>query len=286
VIGAEAEELRPPSGPGFTDAISFSFGDVSAARYGLVRLGIADGRLGSVLLVLFAGREPAAVLARGGIELAPGAGWDSLSLAGVRATVDTPHETWRLAFAGEGAWFDLAFAAVGAPAELGGAGTEGYEQLCRVTGTVTAGGASTALDCLGQRGHEWGVTDWGGVELTRTLAVWPDEGGAAIALHAARPAGAEGHDEEGIAAALLGAEAPVPVADPRLSTTYDGEGRQRRAGLELWVDEEEGPPVRAAGEVLCGSTLELGALRLDCAFLRWRVDGRAGVGRYDVLRRA
>ena len=76
----------------------------------------------------------------------------------------------------------------------------------------------------------------------------------------------------------------MPVLDPRLSTTYDAGGRQRHAGLELWVDED-GFPRRAAGEVVCGTTLDLGRLRLDCAFFRWRMDGREGVGRYDVLRR-
>jgi hypothetical protein len=69
-----------------------------------------------------------------------------------------------------------------------------------------------------------------------------------------------------------------------LSTTYDADGRQRHAGAELWVDDD-GPPRRLAGHVLCGTTLDLGRLRLDCAFFRWHMDGREGVGRYDVLRR-
>ena len=43
---------------------------------------------------------------------------------------------------------------------------------------------------------------------------------------------------------------------------------------------------RAAGEVVCGTTLDLGRLRLQCAFFRWRMEGRTGVGRYDVLTRA
>ena len=34
------------------------------------------------------------------------------------------------------------------------------------------------------------------------------------------------------------------IAEPRLSTTYDGDGRQRRAGLELWVADETA--IRAA----------------------------------------
>ena len=76
------------------------------------------------------------------------------------------------------------------------------------------------------------------------------------------------------------------IDDPRLSTTYDGDGHQRRAGLELWVGEEDGYPRRGAGQVLCGSSVELGQLRLDCAFFAFTLDGREGVGRYDVLRRA
>ena len=80
--------------------------------------------------------------------------------------------------------------------------------------------------------------------------------------------------------------APVPIADPRLSTTYDADGRQRRASLELWAGEESPSARRVAGEVLCGTSLDLGRLRLDCAFFGWRMAGREGVGRYDVLRRS
>ncbi len=75
------------------------------------------------------------------------------------------------------------------------------------------------------------------------------------------------------------------VADPRLSTTFDASGRQRRAGLELWMTDD-GPVRRAAGEVICGTTIDLGRLRLDCSFLHWRLEGREGIGRYDILRKA
>jgi hypothetical protein len=37
---------------------------------------------------------------------------------------------------------------------------------------------------------------------------------------------------------------------------------------------------------VCGTSLDLGRLRLDCAFFRWRMDGRTGFGRYDILRPA
>jgi hypothetical protein len=119
-----------------------------------------------------------------------------------------------------------------------------------------------------------------------------------VTLTAVRPATAASHADEAIHAVMLapagegddeddGAAETVAtvVADPRLSTTYDGEGRQRHAGLELYVTEDAAYARRAAGEVACGTTLDLGRLRLDTAFFTWRMEGRSGVGRYDVLRR-
>ena len=52
------------------------------------------------------------------------------------------------------------------------------------------------------------------------------------------------------------------------------------------MGDDDSYPRRVAGEAVCGSTLELGQLRLDCAFFGWRMDGRAATGRYDLLRRA
>ena len=46
------------------------------------------------------------------------------------------------------------------------------------------------------------------------------------------------------------------------------------------------PPPRATGVAVCGSTLDLGDLRLDCVFVRRRMDGRSVMGRHDVLRPA
>jgi hypothetical protein len=111
----------------------------------------------------------------------------------------------------------------------------------------------------------------------------------AVALTAVRPAGKRDHAAEAIAATILerdgdGSALTHAVEDPRLSTTYDHDGRQRHAGLELWVDND-GYPRRAAGELHCGTSLDLGRLRLDCAFFSWRMEGRGGFGRYDVLRR-
>jgi hypothetical protein len=163
----------------------------------------------------------------------------------------------------------------------------GYDQPCRVRGTVRAGGCERAIDALGQRGHAWGDPDWERIELARTVTAWT--GSASAALTAIRPARAEHHAEEATWAALWEPDGPLAVQDARLSTTYDADGHTRRAALELWAaSEADGDewPRRGSGEVLCGSSLDLGALRLDCAFFRWHLEGAAGVGRYDIVRRA
>jgi hypothetical protein len=162
---------------------------------------------------------------------------------------------------------------------------EGYEQLCAVSGTVSHGADTRQVRCLGQRGHLWGAPDWQRIALARTLSAWMGAD-RAVTLAAVRPARARHHDDEEVAAWVIEAGKPLAIADPRLSTTYDGALRQRRAGLELWMTQESGLARRAAGEVLCGTTIELGDVRLDSAFLHWRMEGREGIGRYDVLRRS
>lgn len=295
-VAPEHEAPRPPEGDGFSDAVTFAFGDERAELYGVARLGLAEGTA-SGLVILFHRGEPLAVSAEGGIEVADPGSWDDVSAAGLDTEVVEPLRAWTLHFAGDDASFDLDVRALGAIAELDrshpaakAGGMTGYEQPARVTGAATVGGRRIAVDGLGQRGHSWGAPDWERISIARTLSAWLGDD-LAVSLTAIRPAGQEHHDREAIAATILesaagdGAPAAVAVADPRLSTTYDSGGRQRHAGLELWVDED-GYARRADGDVVCGTSLDLGRLRLDCAFFRWRMDGRTGVGRYDVLRRA
>jgi hypothetical protein len=290
VIGVEYERARPPAGDGFVDAVTVSWGDGRAGLFGLARIGLSSGGA-SALAVLFSGREPVAAVARDGLT-ADGADWDSVRAGGVSMTTGAPLERWSVRFASEDGrhGFELELEAASEPASLDDAvarsgGMEGYEQLCVARGTVLVDGATHEIACLGQRGHTWGAPDWSRIALARSLTVWAD-GGPGVALSAIRPAGAANHSQEAVWAALLGPDEVKPVADPRLSTTYDGDGHQRRAGLELWVTDEDDMPERASGEVLCGSTLELGPLALDLAFFAWHFEGREGVGRYDVLRPA
>lgn len=293
-MGAEATELEAPrrlESPGDTDAVTIAWADAPRGAFGFARLGrglTPDGALSaSALAVLFTDRRPAGALAEGGAPLHADAGWDAVAAGGVRTSVEAPLAAWTVAAAGE---LELALEveATTPPALLEpedaaarAGGMVGYEQLCRVRGTVGA----TRIDALGQRSRTWGNPDWDAIALTRTVGVWLPDGDGLVAT-AIRPVDAASHADEALWAALAGAEGAVPVPDARLSTTTDAGGRQRRAGFELPPASEAGRAHRIAGEVLAGSTLDLGALRLDCAFLQWHSEGRLGVGRYDVLRRA
>jgi hypothetical protein len=279
----------------------------------VARVGLAPGDGGetqcSGLAVLFAGREPIAARAAGGIVVGS-PDWEAIDAAGVKTAMLEPLRAWRVSFESDDATsgFDLEFRTLSEPAALeedsaaaAAGGMVGYEQLCRVTGTVRARGGERRIDCLGQRGHSWGAPDWDRIELARTVNAWIADD-LAVSLTAIRPAGAKSHADEALAASLFTHRADeaagengggaatatlaraVPILEPRLSTTTDADGRQRRVGVELFEDEESYPH-RASGEVICGTSLDLGRLRLDSAFFLWHMEGRAGVGRYDILRR-
>ncbi len=294
-ISAADEAPRVAEDPAFRDAVTFSFGDPAASVYGLARVGVGGaGASANGFAVVYTGDTLAGASTEAGVAIPGGVvdAWDAVSAAGVRGTIETPLEAWTVTYdGGPDAGFDLRVEAVSAPAVLAPedpvatlGGMEGYEQLCSVTGTVRVGTRSIGVRCLGQRGHLWGTPDWSRIELARTLSAWLGAD-RAVTLTAVRPAKAKHHDEEAIAGFLIDGGEPLAIFDPRLSTTYDGSLRQRRAGLELWMQEEGGHARRAAGEVLCGTTVDLGELRLESAFFRWRMEGREGAGRYDVLRR-
>jgi hypothetical protein len=289
------DRLHLPASPDarHADAVTFSFADPAAKLYGLARLSHgSDGSTG--LAVLYADDEAVATSAGGGGgATGDPSSWDTVSAGGVRMHVHAPLGAWTVRYAGADGGFDLRFEACSAPAAFDGesavaraGGMEGYEQLCRVSGTATHGGRTHEVRCLGQRGQLWGDADaWSRIELARTVSAWLGED-RAMTLTAVRPAKSKGHLDEALSGFMFEGGEPVEIADPRLSTTYDGELRQRRAGLELWMDEEGDCARRMAGEVVCATSLDLGGQRLDSAFFRWRMEGREGVGRYDVLRRA
>ena len=274
-VAAERDAPRETAEPGYSDAVTYAFADPATELYGIARLGFAEGAA-SGLAIVFRGGEPVAVSAEPGT---------------LSAETAHPLESWRVRFEGDLA-FDLAFDALGPALELDedaaaaqAGGMAGFDHLCRVTGQV--GGAS--FEGLGQRGRSWGTPDWDRMALARSLSAWLDDAHAISAV-SVRSAKAKSHADEAVAAFVFDADReddPVrAVAEPRISTAYDADGRQRRAGLELYVEDDDAFPRRAAGEVVAGTSLDLGRLRLDCAFFRWRMEGREGLGRYDVLRRA
>jgi hypothetical protein len=293
-VAPEHEAPRTDGGDEFSDAVTVAFGDPAAELYGIARLGLAEGGASGLALLFWRG-EPVAVSAEGAVEIDAPSSWDEVSAAGLDTSVVEPLRSWRLHFAGDDASLDLELEATGPVAELDPShpvarvgGMVGYEQPLRVRGEAVVGSTRLPVDGLGQRGHSWGSPDWDRVELARTVSAWLGDD-LAVSLTAVRPAGKRDHAAEAISACILdrdedGGARTLDVTDPRLSTTYDEDGRQRQAGLELWIDDN-GYPRRAAGEIACGTSLDLGRLRLDCAFFRWRMEGREGFGRYDVLRR-
>jgi hypothetical protein len=108
-----------------------------------------------------------------------------------------------------------------------------------------------------------------------------DERHAMVAL-ARRPRGAKGHGEETVRAALLVDGELRGVEEARISTVYDGDGRQRSAGLELWLPGEEFPR-RGSGLVIAGTSLDLDAVHVHAAVFRWRLDGREAIGAYELM---
>ena len=83
-------------------------------------------------------------------------------------------------------------------------------------------------------------------------------------------------------ASLLEAGELQTVEDARISTVYDGDGRQRNAGLELWLPGEEFPR-RASGSVIAGSSLELEAVEVHVAVFSWRLNARDATGAYELI---
>ncbi len=264
-------------------ALTYAFADEAGDVCGIARLGLAGGAA-SGLVLLFRGGEPAVVVADG--EAEPTERVDDVRAAGLQSAADG-DDRWSLRFDGD-VPFALDFEALATPFALArdspagkAGGMEGNEWFCRVSGTF----GDAPLRGLGQRGTSWGEPNWEKMTQARTVTAWFDDTHA-ISLAAIRSAKAKSHADEAVTAFVLGEDGPLSVADPRLSTTYDAEGRQRSAGMELLVEADDEYPIRTAGEVVAGTTLDLGRLQLGCAFFRWRMHGRVGLGRYDILRRA
>jgi hypothetical protein len=129
-----------------------------------------------------------------------------------------------------------------------------------------------------------GELDWDEIELIRVLSAGFEDG-RVLGLVAVRPAGAEGHGEEFVAAALVNEGQASAIDESLLSVEYDGSGLPRRVGLELYRTEG-GIPLRVAGEVTAADREPEGALERTTATLSLRLTGSSGAGRLDIVRPA
>lgn len=128
------------------------------------------------------------------------------------------------------------------------------------------------------------MSEGSGQVLRRSIGIVFSDGGL-LALSAVRPPGSSGHGDEQVAAVLCGPDgAPVEVSETLLSTEYGPDGVQRRATLELWTDGEEGQPLRGAGTLISAAKVRRPGMASDVAFFRWSVEGREGLGHYELIR--
>lgn len=211
-----------------------------------------QGTVRSGLTILFEGRE--ARTERGPAEIErTGDGWQARAPGDVELRLTTVSDT----------------------ADLGGVTVS----VCSVEGSVggkTVSGLGTAAET--HRPPEWRELD-----LLRAISAVFEPGLAALAV-ARRPREADEHGSELIKAVLIeGGELRAPE-DVRISTVYDGDGRQHSSGLELWFPGEEYPR-RLFGTVQAGTSLDLDGLSVHAAAFNWRMEGRAGAGLYELTLR-
>lgn len=149
-------------------------------------------------------------------------------------------------------------------------------RVCRARGTV----AGRRTDGLGTATETSSPPAWEELDALRSVsALFGPE--RALLATARRPRGALGHGQELTAAHILSPAGVEPVEEVRLSTLYDGDGRQRSAGLELWLPGQDFPR-RASGRTVAGASIALEGLRVNAAVFAWSMEGREGLGAYDV----
>ena len=187
--------------------------------------------------------------------------------------IEPSGDGWRAELPGT---LSLAVEPLSEPAELGGV----RARMVRVRGSA----AGRQVDGLGTLSETTVPPRWDELDAIRSISALVDEQHALLAV-ARRPRGAVGHGHELVRAQLVEDDALLAVEDARISTVYDGGGRQRSAGLELWMPGEEFPR-RGSGLVIAGSSLDLDGLQIHVAVFRWRLDGREAIGSYELMLRS
>ena len=154
-------------------------------------------------------------------------------------------------------------------------------RICRVS---VIGASETAPDCLGLEVTQ-GAPALAELDSFRQVLAWFADDDA-LAVSAARPRKAAGHDRDEVLAAMIEPNGPIAIDEARLSTTYGDGGAAKRMSLELWpAGEEDDYPRRAAGEVSRPPTVTTpdGAI-LEVHSMRCHRAGRDGPGIYLIAR--
>ena len=210
------------------------------------------GTVRSGLTLLFEGREARAE--RGPVE------------------IERADEGWQARASGD---VDVKLTPVSDTADLGGFAVS----VCSVEGSV--GGKK--ISGLGTAAETRRPPEWRELDLLRAISAVFEPGLAALAV-ARRPRDASEHGSELVTAVLIeGGELRAPE-DVRISTVYDGGGRQHSSGLELWFPGEDYPR-RLFGTVQAGTSLELEGLSVHAAAFNWRMEGHVGAGLYELTLR-
>ena len=181
---------------------------------------------------------------------------------------------------GDGAWtlavpgtYALSLEAV---SERGGLQNDATIWLCRARGSVE----ERELDALAVITRTPAAL--ASTSLERSLAITLDHE-LSFALLASRPPAAAGHGDEQLEAVIFRGDPPVAtlVERPRLSSTYDGGGLPRHAGIELWEDGESEYALRIAGEALTnGELIAADGARSRVVFMAWHHGSHHALGSY------
>jgi hypothetical protein len=199
-----------------------------------------------------------------------------LSLASELTTAAHPQlsgggSAWTLAAPGA---YALSLEAIGDGAELPSGATI---WLCRARGEVEG----REFDALATITKAPAAAD---SVLERSLSIALDHE-LSFALLARRPGDADGHGEEELEAVVFRSEPPAAtiVTQPRLSTTYDGDGLPSHSGIELWEAEESEYPLRIGGESLTnGELVHADGARSRVVFMAWHHASHRAVGSYTI----
>jgi len=120
--------------------------------------------------------------------------------------------------------------------------------------------------------------------VRRSIGVVFSDGGL-LALTSQLPEGGRSIEDEETTAVICDPDgAPLTFEETLLSTEYGEDGVQRRATLELWPSVEEMRPLRGAGSLISSVSVRRQHLDSQIAFFRWSVEGREGLGTYEVAR--